>query len=252
MNWIDVIARLSGENAGFVLVSVIAIKGSAPRDCQSKMVVTDAQIHDSIGGGNLEFEAMDIARALLDKGKPATQSHDFSLGKDLTQCCGGKVTLLFECFPACQFNVVLFGAGHVGKALVTILSELPCRVRWVDERENIFPQSVASNIETVSMQNPFAAVESCAEGACYLIMTHSHEIDMELCEAVLARVDARYCGLIGSQSKGAKFRSRLKKKGFTEHELAGLTCPIGLESIPGKTPMEVAVSVAGQLLGLGE
>ena len=252
MNWINAIARLSRENAGFVLVTVVATAGSAPRDCQAKMVVTDAQTHDSIGGGNLEFEAIARARELLRENKPATQSQVFSLGKDLTQCCGGKVTLLFECFPACQFNVVLFGAGHVGKALVTILSELPCRVRWMDARENIFPPSVASNIETVFIQNPFAAVESCPEGACYLIMTHSHEVDMELCEAILARADVRYCGLIGSQSKAAKFRSRLKKKEFTERELARLTCPIGLESIPGKTPMEVAVSVAGQLLGLGK
>ena len=140
MNWINAIARLSAENTGFVLVTVLETAGSAPRDAASKMLVTAAQTHDSIGGGNLEFEAIHEARALLDEGKSATQSRVFSLGKDLTQCCGGKVTLLFECFPACRFNVVLFGAGHVGKALVTILSELPCRVRWIDAREDIFPQ----------------------------------------------------------------------------------------------------------------
>ena len=250
MNWINAIARLSDENAGFVLVTVVQTEGSAPRDAAAKMVVTTAQTHDSIGGGNLEFQAIDQARALLDKGVPATQSHTISLGKDLSQCCGGKVTLLLECFPPCQFNIALFGAGHVGKALVAILSQLPCRVRWVDAREDIFPQTPAANIQTASMQNPFAAVRDCPQEAYYLVMTHSHEIDFELCEAILTRGDSRYCGLIGSRSKGAKFRSRLKKKGFTKPELARLTCPIGLESIPGKSPMEVAVSVAGQLLGL--
>ena len=249
-NWIDAIARLSAENAGFVLVTVLKTEGSAPRDIQSKMVVTDHLTHDSVGGGNLEFQAIGAARELLQNGQPATQSRVFSLGKDLAQCCGGKVTLLFECFPRCRFNVALFGAGHVGRALAVILSELPCRVRWVDARADIFPQSVASNIDIVQMQNPFEAVESCPEGACYLIMTHSHETDFELCEAILTRADSRYCGLIGSRSKGAKFRSRLKKKGFTDRELARLTCPIGLATIPGKTPMEVAVSVAGELLGL--
>lgn len=250
MNWVNTIARLSRANTGFVLVTVVETEGSAPRDAESKMVVEGGQTHDSIGGGNLEFEAIHAARELLNAGKPAIQSRVFSLGKDLTQCCGGKVTLLFECFPPCRFNIVLFGAGHVGKALAAILSELPCRVRWVDTRDDIFPRPVPANIETTAMQNAFDAVESCPKGAYYLVMTHSHEIDIELCEAILTRGDSRYCGLIGSKSKGAKFRSRLKKKGFTAEELGRLTCPIGLRSIPGKTPMEVAVSVAGQLLGL--
>ena len=250
MNWIDATARLSRENAGFVLVTVIETQGSAPRDAEAKMVVEAAQTHDSIGGGNLEYEAIGMARALLDKGESAVQSRVFSLGKDLTQCCGGKVTLLFECFPACQFNIVLFGAGHVGKALATILSELPCRVRWVDSRNDIFPQPLSRNIQTVTMQNPFEAVENCPANACYLVMTHSHEIDIELCEAILTRGDSRYCGLIGSKSKAAKFRSRLTKKGFTPKELTHLTSPIGHPKIPGKTPMEVAVSVAAELLVL--
>ena len=250
MSWIDTIARLSRKNTGFVLVTVVEVEGSAPRDTESKMVVETGQVHDSIGGGNLEYEAIKIARALLDEGKSTVYSQIFSLGKDLTQCCGGKVTLLFECFPACQFNIVLFGAGHVGKALVTILSELPCRVEWVDSRDDIFPHPVSDNIETANMHNVFAAVENCRADAYYLVMTHSHEIDIELCEAILSRGDSRYCGLIGSRSKGSKFRSRLKKKGFNNQELERLTSPIGLDSIPGKTPMEVAVSVVGQLLVL--
>ena len=252
MNWITAIAGLSRENTGFVLVTVIATEGSVPRDTESKMVVTAAHTHDSIGGGNLEYEAIGMARELLNQGKPATISRVFSLGAELTQCCGGKVTLLLECFPACQFTIVLFGAGHVGTALVAILSQLPCRVRWVDSRQDVFDRMppLSPTIETGLMQNPLEAVEKCPEGAYYLIMTHSHEIDFELCEAILTRGDSRYCGLIGSKSKGAKFRSRLKKKGFTAEELGRLTCPIGLASIPGKTPMEVAVSVAGELLGL--
>ncbi len=250
MNWINAIARLSRENAGFVLVTVVETEGSAPRDADAKMVVAAEQIYDSIGGGNLEFEAVHNARALLTEGARVARSRVFSLGQDLTQCCGGKVTLLFECFPACRFHIALFGAGHVGTALVAILSQLPCRVRWVDSRADIFPQMLAENIETAPLRNPFEAVEHCPEGAYYLIMTHSHEIDFDLCEAILARPDARYCGLIGSRSKGAKFRSRLKKKNYTADELNRLTCPIGLETIPGKTPMEVAVSVAGQLLAL--
>ncbi|MGR3914621.1 MAG: xanthine dehydrogenase accessory protein XdhC [Gammaproteobacteria bacterium] len=253
MNWIDAIAKLSRDNTGFVLVTVLSTAGSAPRGRDAKMVVEAARSYDTIGGGNLEFESLKLARELLAEDAPAVCSRDFSLGADLTQCCGGTVSLLFECFPACKFSVALFGAGHVGQALATILAQLPCRLRWIDSRADMFPAALlesAGNIETAQMQNPFEAVEACAPGAYYFIMTHSHETDIELCEAILARGDGNYCGLIGSKSKGAKFRSRLRKKGFTDAELAGLTCPIGLDAIPGKTPMEVAVSAAGQLLGL--
>lgn len=250
MNWIDAIAHSARANVGFVVVTVLETEGSAPRDVAAKMVVLAERTEDSIGGGNLEFEATQVARDLLHaRDDPIIQQRVFSLGADLTQCCGGKVTLLFECFPPWDFSVVLFGAGHVGTALTTILAQLPCRVQWVDSRD-IFPASLASNIKPVAMENAFAAVEDCAPAAYYLIMTHSHELDLELCEAILTRGDSRYCGLIGSRSKGAKFRSQLKKKGFTAAELARLTCPIGMESIPGKTPMEVAVSVAGELLAL--
>lgn len=254
MNWISAIARLSRDNTGFVLVTVLETEGSAPRDAASKMVVAVEETHDSIGGGKLEYEAIGAAREMLRDSKPAVRRRVFSLGKDVAQCCGGKVTVLLECFPACGFNIALFGAGHVGTALAAILAGLPCRVRWIDSRDGVFDETTrrarAENIDTAPMNNPFEAVENCPEGAYYLVMTHSHEIDIELCEAILARTDIRYCGLIGSKSKGAKFRSRLKKKGFTADELARLTCPIGLPSIPGKTPMEIAVSVAGELLSL--
>ncbi len=253
MNWAAAAAKLSRDNAGFVLVTVLSTAGSAPRESGAKMAVDAARSYDTIGGGGLEFEAVKFARELLARGEPAARTREFSLGADLAQCCGGKVSLLFECFPACGFSVALFGAGHVGKALATILAQLPCRLRWIDERVDVFPAELvgaSANIQTARMQNPFETVGACAPGAHYLIMTHSHETDIELCEAVLTRGDAAFCGLIGSKSKSAKFRSRLRKKGFTESELAGLTCPIGLDGIPGKTPMEVAVSAAGQLLAL--
>lgn len=250
MNWIEAAAKLSREGGGFVLVTVLATAGSSPRGRDAKMVVESARSYDTIGGGNLEFEAEKFARELLAANAPASHVREFVLGRDLTQCCGGKVQLLFECFPACDFHVALFGGGHVGRALASILAQLPCKVRWFDARENMLPQQAAGNTECTRMRNPFEAVESCARGAYYFIMTHSHETDMELCEAILTRGDSVYCGLIGSKSKGAKFRSRLRKKGFSESELALLTCPLGIDSVPGKTPMEVAVSACAQLLAV--
>lgn len=250
MNWLDAAARLTRENAGFVLVTVLETQGSAPRDAAAKMVVDATRTYDSIGGGRLEFDATAMARELLAVGRATVQTREFVLGKELAQCCGGRVTVLLECFPACAFNIALFGAGHVGRALATVLAELPCRLRWFDSRAGVFPPATAANTVTDELTNPFAAVEDCPPSAFYLVMTHSHDLDFELCEAVLSRADGRYLGLIGSASKRASFSSRLRKKGFTDAELARLTCPIGLKSIPGKTPMEIAVAVAAELLEL--
>ena len=130
---------------------------------------------------------------------------------------------------------------------------LPCRTLWADSREDycdMASQHAGDNVSIRQVSNPFEFVEQCPAGSYYLIMTHSHEMDFEFCEAVLGRSDNRFCGLIGSRSKAAGFRSRLKKKGFSERELTKLTSPIGLELGAGKRPMEVAVSVSAQLLQL--
>jgi xanthine dehydrogenase accessory factor len=254
MGWIEAIAALSSEDKGFVIVTILSVEGSAPRDAEAKMVVDDDKIYDTIGGGNLEYQAIDRARKMLRAGRHAIVRESFTLGSDLTQCCGGKVELLFECLPATNFNIVLFGAGHVGRALITILSELPCRVTCIDPRESFITalrdQVSGSNIDLVKMQNPEIDVEKCPENAFYLIMTHSHELDVQLVEAILSRNDFRFCGLIGSKSKAAKFRSRLKRKQFRKEEINRLTSPVGMDNIPGKRPMEVAVSIAGQLIAM--
>ena len=254
MNWVEAIARLTAGNQGFVVVTVLETRGSAPRDRQSKMVVTGDASHDSIGGGNLEFRAIEHARRLLSGGQPGNERQAYTLGEDLSQCCGGRAELLYECFPACDFQIALFGAGHVGRALVRILAGLPCRVTWYDSREDVLSASMAEsgmpgNVICRFMDHPHCAVEELPPGTWCLVMTHSHEIDFELVEAMLSRSDFPYCGLIGSRSKSVSFRKRLSRKGFSDEELARLTSPIGVDLGGGKMPMEVAVSVAAQMLG---
>lgn len=253
MNWAGAIARLFADNQSFVVVTVLETRGSAPRDRQSKMVVTKAASYDSIGGGNLEFCATEHARELLSRGQSGNERQDYTLGKDVSQCCGGQVELLYECFPSCDFHIALFGAGHVGKALVRILADLPCRVTWFDSREDVLSASimesgVPDNVIPRFMNNSPAAVDDLLPGVWYLVMTHSHEIDFELVEAILTRSDFAYCGLIGSQSKAVSFRKRLSRMGFSDSELAQLTSPIGIDLGGGKMPMEVSVSVSAQLL----
>ncbi len=143
-----------------------------------------------------------------------------------------------------DFDIVLFGAGHVGKALARLLATLPCSLTWVDSRTDQFPDEPGANVRTEIVRYPESLVDYCPPGAFYLVMTHSHPLDLALCERILARGDFAYCGLIGSQSKRRNFEKRLKLKGITEPTLNRLTCPIGVAGITGKRPAEIAVAVA--------
>jgi xanthine dehydrogenase accessory factor len=178
---------------------------------------------------------------------------EFSLGPSLGQCCGGRATVLFEYFPATLFTVVLFGGGHVGTALVKILRELPCKFDWIDSREDFVTQhSIDGSLQF--HESPEQFVQGAPAFASYLIMTHDHSLDYVLCEEILSRQhkkgDVTFCGLIGSKSKSSKFRKRLAFKEFDPAVINQLKCPIGLADIPGKRPMEVAVSIAAELIQL--
>lgn len=142
----------------------------------------------------------------------------------------------------------LFGAGHVGRALVQALAPLPFRVTWIDSRADAFPAELPEDVTVERVDPPRFAVERAPAGAFCLVMTHSHPLDEEVCEAVLRRGDTGYLGLIGSASKRARFIKRLAAKGLSEEQLAQLHCPIGLTGIAGKDPAVIAASVTADLL----
>ena len=230
-------------------VLIVETRGSAPREAGARMWVSAAEVRGTIGGGNLEYSALRIAREMLLSGETRRQ-RKFALGDSLGQCCGGSVTLEFEKKEIVEnaekslFDVVLFGAGHVGKEVARILERLPCRLTWIDPRPEVFPSSVGSNVKVVIEEEPAWMVDEAPPGALYLVMTHSHALDLEIVERVLGRNDVAFLGLIGSQTKAAKFRLRLEQKGISPN---GLVCPIGLFKA-GKHPAEVAVSAVAQLL----
>jgi xanthine dehydrogenase accessory factor len=149
-------------------------------------------------------------------------------------------------------DLYLFGAGHVGRALVHVLSGLPYRIRWFDERAEMFPASLPDNVAIEASADPRHDVAAAAPGTIFLVMTHSHMLDFDICDQVLRRGDFSFLGLIGSATKRATFERRLKLRGHTEAALRRLVCPIGLTAITGKAPAAVAISVAGQLLTLAQ
>jgi xanthine dehydrogenase accessory factor len=149
-------------------------------------------------------------------------------------------------------HLVLFGAGHVGAAIVRALADLPCRVTWVDEREDMFPAAVPSNVTVEANDVPEQCVEEAPDGASYLVMTHSHALDQRLTEAIMARDGVGWFGLIGSQTKRKQFEHRLRDRGADPARVAAMVCPIGLPGISSKLPAAIAASVVAQLLAVWE
>ena len=159
---------------------------------------------------------------------------------------------LVEIVQPSNFNIVVFGAGHVGRALVHVLSGVDCEVTWVDSRADEFPANIPSNATKVVEPNPEDVVEKAVVGSYFIVLTHSHRLDQLLCETILRRGDFRFCGLIGSHSKRSKFEHRFRARGLSEPQIALLTCPIGIASLSGKQPGHIAVAVVAQLLQLFE
>lgn len=246
--WMDAIARLRDSAEAYVLITVIGVQGSTPRESGCKMLVTAGESVDTIGGGHLEFAAIEHARKLLLGGRDSQALEHFPLGARLGQCCGGRASLLFECFAARGPQVVLFGAGHVGRALAPLLAGLPLRLEWVDSRAAEFPGVVPEGVRTRLLEEPEEAVSEAPPGSYFLIMTHNHPLDYAIAEAVLKRGDAGFLGMIGSRTKARRFQMRLEQHGYPAQSIAQMQCPIGLAEVPGKRPLEVAISVAAQVI----
>jgi len=343
-DWLSVLQSLSDRRLACTLVRLIQTKGSTPREVGARMIVTLSDCFGSIGGGALEYDAIENARRMLRTGggqKPMRRLQTWHLGADVGQCCGGVCTLYLETLPLltpfwldcliqCRdkepcvlvtsmdendspdyhdkmvisehhvegslpadqeaivrlartvlktsvtsgknthvvfrepgdispayllerydpnnFRLMIFGAGHIGKAIIGVMSELPCHVTWVDARPGIFPASIPHNVEKVVSKMNDQIIAGAQPGTFFLVMTHSHPLDLELCEHVLRRQDFGYLGLIGSKTKRARFEKRLLQNGLGQDEVRRLTCPIGLPEITGKYPGAIAVSVAAQIL----
>ena len=248
MSWISALAELQQKGEACVLVTIIEERGSTPRNAGSKMVVTAERIFETIGGGHLEYKAMELAREMLTSRSQDTRLERFSLGASLGQCCGGATVLLFEPMGQPQAQIAVFGAGHVGRALVPLLASLPCKVRWIDSRENEFPEHIPAGVVKIVNDEVVDEVDNMPPGSYYIVMTHNHQLDLELTAAILKRGDFAYYGLIGSKTKRVKFEHRLRERGFADTLMARMRCPMGLAEVKGKLPVEIAVSIAGEVI----
>lgn len=172
-------------------------------------------------------------------------------GAHLVQEADGRRWLV-DPLLAPRAELLLFGAGHVGAAIVRALAGLPCHVTWIDEREDMFPPDVPANVTIEATDLPEALVAAAPPGASYLVMTHSHALDQRLAEAIMARAQVGWFGLIGSQTKRTQFERRLRARGADPARIDAMVCPIGLPGIAGKEPAVIAIAVCAQLLGVWE
>jgi len=270
LTWLESLRRLTPADKA-VLITVSAARGSTPRGAGTRMLVTANNQYDTIGGGHLEWKAIASARLWLAEAAPINEEPrhlDLSLGPSLGQCCGGALSLRLErvdCWSYADWqnklltfqqeqanlpHLYLFGAGHVGAALVNILQQVPCRITWVDERDHLFPAELPENISTEATDTPEAVIAAADKGAYFLVMTHHHGLDLILSEHILRKSDVAWFGLIGSKTKRARFENRLQERGINQAILETMVCPIGIHGINGKEPGVIAVAVAAQLLQL--
>ncbi|MCE1234790.1 MAG: xanthine dehydrogenase accessory protein XdhC [Hyphomicrobiales bacterium] len=302
-DWALLLAALE-EHGRAVRVSVAALEGSAPREVGAAMVVhPDLGFRGTVGGGALEWRALRLAAAALGARDAAVSLHDVTLGPELGQCCGGRVTLAIEVFEASDLAAVrafaareaerpfatlgrnvgarldrvvldappaaiglapdgalierfgderrpllLFGAGHLGRALVLALAPLPFRLDWIDGRVDAFPAAHPANAHPRRFADPVEAVAAAPADAFVLAVTHDHGLDFALLDAALRRDDLGWIGCVGSKSKRARFSSKFRELRHTDAAIRRMVMPIGSGGPRSKTPAAIAAAVAVELL----
>jgi xanthine dehydrogenase accessory factor len=269
MDWVDELRRLRDERRPAVIVTLVAVRGHAPRNGGAKLVVSPGRLFGTVGGGNLEATAVASAREMLVEGAAEPRLLTLTLSDRATteygvQCCGGEVTMLLEPVPAVP-SVAIFGIGHVGLELARILSRQEIELHLIDARaEMLHPDRIgepgasgvlADAVATVRLRHepvPEAALADLPGGTHVLIMTHDHVEDLAITDQALRREGLGSIGLIGSASKWVRFRAKLAELGHTDADLARVTTPIGIPEVAGKAPASIAVSVAARTLQLIE
>lgn len=233
-----------------IRITVTKTAGSVPREAGTQMLVWPDRTQGTIGGGTLEWQAMAEARRMLQVGRK-THSARIPLGPAMGQCCGGSVSLLWEEAKTLDAPPArplwIYGAGHVGRALVNVMAPLPeFEITWVDTHADRFPDT---QVTTLVAADPALVVKHAPTDADHLILTYSHDMDLALCHAVLSHA-FHSAGLIGSATKWARFKTRLAALGHSPAQISRIACPIGDPSL-GKHPAAIALGVATAMISDG-
>lgn len=295
---LSALAQAVDSHGQVARILITAHKGSSPREAGTSMLVWDTGFCGTIGGGALEYQAIEKAQSQLKTG-PLTTMQKIPLGPNLGQCCGGSVTLVTEYFTQANLPVVdtifarpihagtleplwvkrslatarngaetpdtylqdgwllepiaqphqpiwIYGAGHVGRAIIDTLQGLPFDITWVDTNANRFPTEIPEHVTQLIATNPALVTKHAPQDAQHYILTYSHALDLELCHAILSH-SFKFLGLIGSKTKHARFISKLRNLGHSGPQISRIICPIGDPSL-GKEPKAIALGITTALL----
>jgi len=226
--WLRDLAALYGQHEPAIIATRIS------RSNPAKLIVTATEIF-GVDAEQADSSLVSKARQLLTDNPVTTRD----------------VQELYDPIVVSDLNIAVFGAGHVGSAVVNALSELDCNIRWIDSRRKMF-RKVPANVSAIVASDPALEVAAMPADSFYLVMTHSHAMDFDICDRILQRRDARYCGLIGSLSKRRRFEKRYRQQGMPQSVIDQLICPIGVDGISGKKPAEIAVAAAAEILKVRE
>lgn len=229
-----------------IRVRVSETRGSTPRETGAEMIVGPRTIAGTIGGGALEYMAIDRARQMLARGEVEAVM-DLPLGPEIGQCCGGRVILTLDRLPATPLppppDVLIFGAGHVGRALARALLPLPVAPRLIDSRADEL--ALACGLPATLAAIPESEVRRARPGTAFVVMTHDHALDFLIAAEALARPDAAYVGMIGSRTKRAMFDRHAARMGAPT---ARLVCPIAPGAPRDKRPAVIAAFAAAEIM----
>lgn len=261
MNEANAFKRWMDDHRHAVIATVSSVKGSTPREAGAFIAVAGKTTFGTIGGGQLEYLAIDHARKLL-AGKTGQTRLDIPLGPDIGQCCGGRTVIDFAYADDMAVNarlemmqrqaaaaptVAVFGGGHVGKALCQALAPLPLNVRLIETRNEALT-GLPAGITTKLTPMPEAEISNLPAGSAVVILTHDHALDFLIAMESLRQDALCYCGMIGSKTKRATFHRYAKENGVSEEQLTRLTMPVGGSDVRDKRPPVIAALVAAELL----
>jgi len=254
------LARIGRDARAAVAVEIVDAKGSTPRAEDAIMLVDLAEVSGTIGGGHLEYHAIDIARTMIEAGARARRE-TIPLGPMMGQCCGGQVILAFATIDdatarrlherlaeeaARMRDIFAFGLGHTGRAFARVMAGMPFRTTMIDDRPEAFAD-LPENARARHCEDPEDALADARPGSAFVIFTHSHSLDYRLADRALRRGDAAYVGMIGSATKRARFASWFSRRGGPPERLARLVCPIGGEGARDKRPEIIALLAAAEI-----
>jgi len=244
-----------------IKAKIINVKGSSPNKINDFMLVAPKDIFGTIGGGNLEYLVIEESKLML-KNKSKRKKLNIPLGPGIGQCCGGYVEIILTLHKntdaamkdekvndSFKEDLYIFGAGHIGQALIETIGNLNFNIYLIDSREEYLKMSVNKDVNYLLSKEPWKVVNKLKDNAYYVVLTHSHEYDLKILNEILTK-KFTFVGLIGSTTKKKRFFKRLTENGHDKNIIKKIECPIGVDIGDSKDPNEIAFSIITRLIYL--